>query len=58
MAGETEITDAHSLLRNKLKMNVEPSSAAAFVALNRLNCKFDKHNVVVVVNTGRGLYFD
>jgi threonine synthase len=47
----------YALLRKK-NMRVEPSSATAFVALNKLKDSVEEKDSIVVVNTGRGLYFD
>jgi threonine synthase len=58
VAEETEIAEMYALLRKRLQQPVEPSSAAAFVALERLKDRVEKSNNIVVVNTGRGLYFD
>ena len=58
VAEEGRIAETYAFLKNKLHLSVEPSSAAAFVALDDLKGKVHKQDIVVVVNTGRGLFFD
>lgn len=58
VASEDAIREMYAFLTKKLRLAVEPTSTAAFTALEKLKGTVSKRDVVVVVNSGRGLHFD
>ncbi|MDI6721698.1 MAG: pyridoxal-phosphate dependent enzyme, partial [Candidatus Aenigmarchaeota archaeon] len=56
---ESGIKEEYDIVRSH-KINAEPSAAAAFAGCRKHSIErgFDKDDVVVIVNTGRGLYRD